>query len=137
MEPRLTILTIAVDDLERSLRFYRDGLGFPTDGIIGTEFEYGAVVFFELQGGLRLALWPRSSVARDTALPQAPASPTEFTLGHNVASREEVDATMAQAERAGATVVKPAQGTFYGGYSGYFMDPDQHLWEVVFYQEPA
>lgn len=131
MLPRITVLTLGVDDLERSLRFYRDGLGFATDGIVGTEFEYGAVVFIDLEGGLRLALWPRSSIAHDSGIPQGPASPTEFTLGHNVASREEVDAVMRQARAAGAHVVKEAGDTFWGGYAGYFQDPDGHLWEVV------
>jgi uncharacterized protein len=131
MKPRLTMITLGVDDLERALRFYRDGLGLRTDGIIGTEFEYGAVAFFDLQAGLKLAVWPRKSIARDSGLPLAGPSVTEFTLGHNVSSRAEVDAVMKQAEDAGAVVVKPAQDTFWGGYGGYFQDPDQHLWEVV------
>jgi uncharacterized protein len=131
MKPRITVLTLGVDDLERALRFYRDGLGFPTPGIVGTEFEHGAVAFIDLQAGLRLALWPRASLAHDTGLALAPASPTELSLGHNVASREEVDAVMARAAAAGARVVKPAQDTFWGGYAGYFQDPDGHLWEVV------
>ncbi len=131
MKPRVTVLTLGVDDLERSLRFYRDGLGLPTKGIIGEEFEYGAVVFFELQGGLRLALWPRKSIAHDTGLPVGPPSATELTLGHNVSSREEVDAVMRQAESAGAVIVKPAHDTFWGGYAGYFQDPDGHLWEAA------
>ena len=131
MRPRITVITVGVDDLERSLRFYRDGLGLPTEGITGTEFEHGAVAFFELQAGLMLAVWPRSSVAHDTGLPVGPRSATEFTLGHNVSSREEVDAVMAQAGAAGATIVKPAQDTFWGGYAGYFQDPDDHLWEVI------
>ena len=131
MRPRVTVLTLGVDDLERALAFYRDGLGWPTPGIIGTEFEHGAVAFFDLQNGIRLALWPRASVAHDTGLPLAPASATEMTLGHNVASREEVDAALAQAAKAGATIVKPAATTFWGGYGGYFQDPDGHVWEVV------
>ena len=131
MKPRITVITLGVDDLERAVRFYRDGLGLHTDGIIGQEFAHGAVAFFHLQAGLRLALWPRASLAHDTKLPLAPASPTELSLGHNVSSKAEVDAVMAQAQAAGATVVKPAQDTFWGGYGGYFQDPDQHLWEVV------
>lgn len=131
MRPQITVITIGVNDLERSLRFYRDGLGLPTDGIIGKEFEYGAVVFIPLQSGLRLALWPRKSIAHDTGLPQSPASPTEFTLGHNVGSKAEVDAVMRQAEKSGAAIVKSAKDTFWGGYAGYFQDPDGHLWEVV------
>lgn len=131
MKPRITVITIGVDDLERSLRFYRDGLGFATEGIIGQEFEYGAVVFIQLESGLRLALWPRKSIGHDTGLPAGAASPTEFTLGHNVASKAEVDAAMAQANKAGAHIVKAAHDTFYGGYAGYFQDPDGHLWEVA------
>jgi uncharacterized protein len=131
MKPRITFLTIGVDDLEVSVRFYRDGLGLPTDGIIGTEFEHGAVAFFPLQGGLRLALWPRASISHDTGIQETPRSPTEFTIAHNVASREAVDAVMAQAANAGARIVKPAGDTFYGGYAGYFQDPDDHVWEVA------
>ncbi len=131
MQPRITVITIGVDDLDRSLRFYRDGLGLSTEGIVGKEFEYGAVVFIPLQSGVRLALWPRKSIAHDTGLPLSPASSTEFTLGHNVSSKAEVDMVMAQAEQAGAVIVKPAQDTFWGGYAGYFQDPDGHLWEVV------
>lgn len=131
MEPRLTVLTLGVDDLHASVRFYRDGLGFPTDGVVGEEFEHGAVAFFDLQPGLRLALWPRASIAHDTGLPLGPASATELTLGHNVGSREAVDAAMARAAAAGARILKPAQDTFWGGYAGYFQDPDRHVWEVV------
>jgi len=131
MQPRITVITLAVEDLERALRFYRDGLGFDTEGIVGTEFEHGAVVFIDLQHGLKLALWPRSSLARDSGLPLTPPCPTSLSLGHNVASRAQVDAVMAQAAHAGARIVKPAQVTFWGGYAGYFQDPDQHLWEVV------
>jgi catechol 2,3-dioxygenase-like lactoylglutathione lyase family enzyme len=132
MEPRITVLTLGVDDLERAVAFYRDGLGFKTRGIVGTEFENGAVAFFELASGLKLALWPRKSLAADSGLQVQAPSATDFSLGHNVASKQEVDAAMQLAERAGATIVKPAQPTFYGGYAGYFQDPDGHLWEVVF-----
>ena len=131
MQPRVTFLTLGVSDLERSLAFYRDGLGLPSDGIVGQEFEYGAVAFFKIQGGLTLALWPRSSIARDSGLPLRPPSATDLTIGHNVGSREEVDAVMAQAECAGARIVKAAGQTFWGGYGGYFLDPDDHLWEVA------
>lgn len=131
MKPRITVITIGVDDLERALRFYRDGLGFKTEGIIGKEFEHGAVAFFDLQNGLMLAIWPRESISHDTGLPPGAQSQTEFTLGHNVSSKSEVDAVMEQARSAGAVIVKPAQDTFWGGYAGYFQDPDRHLWEVV------
>lgn len=131
MKPRVTVITLAVDDLERAVRFYRDGLGLATQGIIGTEFEHGAVAFLDLQPGLRLAVWPRDSLCHDTGLAAGVPSATEFTLGHNVMSRTEVDAVIAQAQAAGAVIVKPAQDTFWGGYAGYFQDPDGHLWEVV------
>ena len=131
MQPSITLITLAVDDLERSVRFYRDGLGLATEGIIGSEFEHGAVAFFELQAGLRLGLWPRTSLAHDSGLPVGAPNPTEFSLAHNVASRAEVGAVMAQASAAGAVIVKPAQDTFWGGHAGYFQDPDGHLWEVA------
>jgi hypothetical protein len=131
VKPRLSVITLGVEDLERAVRFYRDGLGLTTEGVVGSEFEHGAVAFFHLQPGLRLALWPRTSLAHDTGLPLSRPSATEFTLGHNVSSRGEVDAVMRQAEGAGAVVVKPARETFWGGYAGYFQDPDGHLWEVV------
>jgi uncharacterized protein len=131
MRPRITVITIGVDDLERSLKFYRDGLGLKTEGIVGNEFEHGAVAFFDLHDGVKLAIWPRKSLAHDTGLALGEPSATEFSLGHNVASKTEVDAVMEQARMAGALIVKLAQDTFWGGYSGYFQDPDQHLWEVV------
>jgi catechol 2,3-dioxygenase-like lactoylglutathione lyase family enzyme len=131
MKPRVTLITLGVDDLEKSLAFYRDGLGLQTPGIVGQEYAYGAVAFFDLQPGLKLAIWKRASIAHDTGLAEATPSPTEFTLAHNVRSREEVDEVMRQAEGAGATMVKSAGETFYGGYAGYFQDPDGHLWEVA------
>ncbi len=131
MTPRVSVLTLGVADLDRSLAFYRDGLGLPTEGIVGREFEHGAVAFFELSGGLKLAIWAQDDIAYDTGLSKTAISPTSFTIGHNVASRGEVDAVMAQARRAGAEVVKPPQDTFYGGYAGYFRDPSGHVWEVV------
>lgn len=131
MKPRITLLSLGVDDLERAVRFYRDGLGLQTQGIVGAEFEHGAVAFFDLQRGLKLALWPRKSIAYDTGMPLGRPSATEFTIGHNVGSKVEVDVVMDQAKNAGAAIVKPAQDTFWGGYAGYFQDPDGHLWEVA------
>lgn len=131
MKPRLSVLTLTVNDLERAVRFYRDGLGWKTEGIIGTEFEHGAVAFFDMQSGLRLALWPRTSLAHDTGLEIAEPASAAVTLGHNVRTAKEVDAVMAQALAAGATIIKPAQATFWGGYAGYFRDPEGHLWEIV------
>lgn len=108
MNPHITLLTLGVDDLER------------------------AVAFFNLQSGMKLAPWPRKSLSADSGLALQAPSATEFSIGHNVSSREEVDAMMLRAKRAGARIVKPAQPTFYGGYAGYFQDPDGHLWEVAF-----
>lgn len=135
MKPRITLITLGVDDLETSLAFYRDGLGLPTEGIVGKEFEHGAVAFFDLQHGLKLALWPRRSIAHDANLLLQPRSETDLTIGHNVASKEEVDAVMEQAKSAGAKIIKPAQETFWGGYAGYFQDPDDHVWEIAWNPE--
>jgi catechol 2,3-dioxygenase-like lactoylglutathione lyase family enzyme len=131
MKPRITLITLGVDDLERAVRFYRDGLGWNTGGIVGTGFEHGAVAFFDLHGGLRLALWPRASLAHDAGLPRSGNSPPGSSLAHNVASKAEVDAAMGEARKAGARIVKEAHDTFWGGYAGYFQDPDGHLWEVA------
>lgn len=131
MKPRISVFTIGVDDLERSLRFYRDGLGLPTQGIVGAEFEHGAVVFIDLQPKLKLALFPRGSLAHDAGVAAQPASATEFSIGHNVGSKVEVDDVMKQAKTAGAVIVRAAQDTFWGGYAGYFQDPDGHLWEIA------
>ena len=131
MQARISVITLGVLDLEASLHFYRDGLGFPSEGIMGEEFEYGAVAFIQLQPGLKLALWPQRSIQQDTGLEPSPICPTQMTLGHNVYSPLEVDQAMAQAERAGAKIIKPAHTTFYGGYAGYFQDPNGYLWEIV------
>lgn len=131
MKPRISVLTLGVDDLERTVAFYRDGLGLATEGIIGKEFEHGAVAFFDLQSELKLAVWAQDDIAHDTGLPRTARCPTGFTLGHNVSSKSEVDSVMERARKAGATVFKEAQDTFYGGYAGYFQDPDGHVWEIV------
>ena len=130
MKPRISVLTIGVNDLEESMKFYK-ALGLQTEGIIGKEFERGAVVLFNLKGGLILSLYPRNDIAWDAKIPLGPPSASEFTIGHLVNTKEEVDLVMKEAESAGATVVKPAQNTFWGGYGGYFQDPNGHLWEVA------
>jgi uncharacterized protein len=132
MKPRVSFITLGVDDLERAVAFYRDGLQLPTKGIVGTEFENGAVAFFNLQPGLKLALWPRRSLAADAGVALQTPSSTDFAIAHNVGSRYEVDQLLVLAVAAGARLTKPAQPTFYGGYAGYFLDPDGHLWEVAF-----
>jgi uncharacterized protein len=135
MKPWITFLTLGVDDLKRSLKFYRDGLGLKTRGIVGEEFEDGAIVFFDFRNNLRLALFPRKSLAKDAGISPTPASSTEFSIGHNVNTKKEVDLVMAQAKKCGAKIVKPAQKTFWGGYSGYFKDPDGHLWEIAWHPD--
>jgi catechol 2,3-dioxygenase-like lactoylglutathione lyase family enzyme len=131
MKARIKVITLGVGDLERSLAFYRDGMGLPTEGIVGTEFEDGAVVFFNLNDDLVLALYPRAALAKDAKTATGPTGAPAFALGHNVGSKPEVDAVMQQAKNAGATIADPAHDRFWGGYSGYFQDPDGHLWEVA------
>jgi catechol 2,3-dioxygenase-like lactoylglutathione lyase family enzyme len=134
MHPSIKVLTLGVADLERALTFYRDGLGLETEGIFGTEFENGAVVFFNLSGGLILALWPFESMANVTGLtiePPGPADTPRFSIGHNVRTEEEVGAILVAAERAGATFIDPPQTRPWGGTSGHFRDPDGHLWEIA------
>ncbi len=131
MRPRIKVITLAVSDLDESLAFYRDGLGLPTRGIVGTEFEDGAVVFFNMNDGLILALYPKAALAKDAKVSATPPSPAEFSIGHIVASKQEVDAVVEQAEQAGATITDPPHDRFWGGYSGYFQDLDGHLWEIA------
>ena len=130
MKPQLSVLTLGVDDLGESMRFYKK-LGWRTEGVIGKEFEHGSVVMFNLKGGLILALYQRKDLAWDAKVSLGERSATEFSIGHNVNGKVEVDEIMKQAENAGAKIVKKAQPAFWGGYSGYFQDPDGHLWEVV------
>ena len=129
MEQRLNVVTLAVADLERALAFYRDGLGLESAGVTGTQFAGddtnpdGAVVMFHLDAELILALYPRSELAKDAEIPPGPAQSGEFSLGHLVANRADVDALLLQAEKAGATVTRPHDRP-WGIYSGYFRDPD-------------
>ena len=141
MQPRISVITLAVDDLERALRFYRDGLGLQSPGIVATEFvgdannASGAVVMFDLADGLILALYPRTELAKDAAVPYAPAKTGEFSVGQLVGNKDEVDAVLAAAAAAGATVTDPARERPWGIYSGYFRDPDGHLWEIIWNPE--
>lgn len=131
MKPRISVITLGVTDLKRSVTFYHGGLGLPTQGIMGQEFEHGAVAFFDLSSGLKLALWEQADIAHDSGLPMQPISSTALTIGHNVMRKKEVARILEEAARAGARIVKPAQDTFWGGHAGYFCDPDGHLWEIV------
>ena len=135
MRPRISIITLGVDDLERALTFYRDGLGLPTRGIVGTEYPYGAVVFFDLENGQKLAVWSRKDMAHEAKVPLGPRSATECSLGHLVHSIAEVDALIDQARQAGAVVTDPPHDAFWGGYTGSFQDPDGHLWEIAWIPE--
>jgi uncharacterized protein len=136
VEPRVDVITLAVEDLERALRFYRDGLGFESRGVIGTQWTdeesgaHGAVAVFKFDSGLLLSLYPRSDLAKDAAIPAGPARPGEFSLGQLVQSRAEVDEVIAKAEAAGAAVTTPRDRP-WGIYSGYFRDLDGHLWEII------
>ena len=135
MEPRIHVITLGVTDLERSLAFYR-ALGLESPGVIGTQFvgdettPGGAAVMFALGGGLTLSLYGREDLAKDAAVPLS-APPAQFSLGHLVDSKEEVDALLAQAVAAGATVTDEPHDRAWGIYSGYFRDPDGHLWEII------
>ena len=137
MRPRIHVITLAVADLDRALTFYRDGMGFPTEGLIGTEFQGdqdtpdGTTAVFQLGGGLMLSIYPRSELAKDASVPLTGAKPGEFSIGHAVAARTEVDEVIVQAKAAGAAVTDPPHDRPWGIYSGYFQDPDGHLWEVI------
>lgn len=132
MESRFTVLTLGVDDLEKAYDFYHNGLQLESQGIVGQEFEHGAVAFFDLKNGIKLALWARNDLAWDSGLKKDKRSATEFSIGYNTRKKGEVDEIMALAKKAGARITKPAQDTFWGGYAGYFQDPDGHLWEVLY-----
>ena len=137
MKPHLSVVTLAVNDLEKSLVFYRDGLGLPTKGIVATQFKgtetepAGAVAFFELKGGLILALYPRTELAKDSRLDNTAASSLEFSLGQIVGSKKAVDELLQKAEAAGATITDRPHDRPWGIYSGYFKDLDGHLWEII------
>ncbi len=137
MDARIEVVTLAVSDLDRGLAFYRDGLGLESRGILGTEFvgddvvPAGALALFELRGGLLLALYPRTELAKDANIDLGPPKTGEFSLGHAVSSKREVDALLARAEAAGAALTDQPHDRPWGIYSGYFRDPDGHLWEVL------
>jgi catechol 2,3-dioxygenase-like lactoylglutathione lyase family enzyme len=137
MDAKVDVITLAVADLRQSLAFYRDGLGLQTSGVIGTEWEgdeiepAGAVVMFELRGGLIICLYPRSELAKDANVSFGPPKTGEFSIGQLVSSKAEVDAVLAQAQAAGATLTDQPHDRPWGIYSGYFRDPDGHLWEVI------
>jgi catechol 2,3-dioxygenase-like lactoylglutathione lyase family enzyme len=136
MEPRVNVITLAVDDLERALVFYRDGLGLQTKGVVASDLvdektgAAGAIVIFELENGLLLTLYPRTDLAKDAAIPAGPPQIGEFSLGQLVASGAEVDRILKQAAAAGAVVTPPHERP-WGIYSGYLRDPDGHLWEII------
>jgi catechol 2,3-dioxygenase-like lactoylglutathione lyase family enzyme len=136
MEARLDVITLAVDDLDRALVFYRDGLGLPTNGVVATDLvdektgAAGAIVIFKLESGLLLSLYPRTELAKDAAIPTGPPHSGEFSVGQLVGSRANVDTILERAGAAGAVVTPPHERP-WGTYSGYFRDPDGHLWEII------
>ena len=135
MEHRIDVITLAVGDLERALAFYREGLGLESPGLDGRVSDdstpAGAVAMFRLDRGLVLALYPRNELAKDARIPSGPAQSGEFSLGHLVQNRAEVDALIARAQEAGATITDEPHDRAWGIYSGYFRDPDGHLWEII------
>jgi uncharacterized protein len=137
MRAKIFFITLAVADLPASLAFYRDGLGWPTEGIVGEEFHDevtgadGTIAFVKLEDGVLLGLYERSNLAKDAGLPVGPASSTEFSLGIPATSQAEVDELLQLAEAAGATLTAPAHLRPFGVYSGYFADPDGHLFEIA------
>jgi catechol 2,3-dioxygenase-like lactoylglutathione lyase family enzyme len=137
MDPRIHVITLAVSDLDRALEFYRDGLGLETPGVVGTEFTgdestpAGDIAMFQLADGLVLALYPRSELAKDANVPLGPPTSGGFSLGHMVHSRAEVDALLERARASGATLTDQPHDRAWGIYSGYFRDPDGHLWEII------
>ena len=132
MESRFTVLTLGVDNLEKSFKFYHEGLGLASKGIVGKEFEHGEIAFFDLKNGITLALYSKDNLAWDSRLKKESSSSTEFSIGYNSRTEAEVDSILEQAKKAGARITRPAQKTFWGGYSGYFQDPDGHLWEIAY-----
>jgi catechol 2,3-dioxygenase-like lactoylglutathione lyase family enzyme len=136
MEPRIHVITLAVSDLDRALAFYR-ALGLQSAGVIGTEFAgddtnpSGSAAMFELDGGLMLALYPRTELAKDANVPFGPPKAGEFSIGQLVAGKADVDALLAKAEAAGATLTDEPHERPWGIYSGYFRDLDGHLWEII------
>ena len=143
MDARIDVITLAVRDLDRALAFYRDGLGLESRGVVATEFvgndttPAGAIAMFELRGGLILAIYPRTELAKDANVSLGPPKTGEFSIGHLVGSKSEVDDLLAQAEKAGAVLTDQAHDRPWGIYSGYFRDPDGHLWEIIWNQRLA
>ena len=137
MKPEVHVITLAVGDLDRALRFYREGLGLQSEGIIATEFQRdersgaGAIAMFRLKGGLILSIYPRAELAHDAKVPLMPPTSGEFSIGQLVDSRDAVDATLSLAQAAGATITDKPHDRPFGVYSGYFKDPDGHLWEII------
>lgn len=132
MQPHISYITLGVSDLARSVAFYRDAFGWPTEGIVGAQYSLGAVAFFKLTNGITFALWPRESIAADAGISAGQGDQSSLLLAHNVDSIAAVDHIMAHLATVGATIQKPAQSLFWGGYGGLIADPDGHLWEIVY-----
>jgi catechol 2,3-dioxygenase-like lactoylglutathione lyase family enzyme len=138
MEPRINVITLAVDDLGRALDFYRNGLGLESDGVVGKEFHddhsgaEGAIAMFHLAGGMVLTVYPRSELAKDAGVPFGSSRSGEFSLGHAVGTRDEVDTLLTHAATVGGKILDNPRERPWGIYSGYFQDPDGHLWEIMY-----
>lgn len=136
MRPRFDVITLGVASLERSLAFYRDGLGWQSDGVVGTEFDddltgaNGAIAFLPLDNGIQIALYERDNLAKDAQISSGPSGPPQFSLIHQVGSREDVDRVLGEAVAAGGRLTAPPHMRPFGFYSGYVQDPDDHLWEI-------
>ena len=131
MRPAISVITLTVEDLDRAVHFYRDGLGWPTPGVVGRDLPNGAVAFFQLQGGLQLALWPRRSLLAETSLPDPGGTGGRVLISHNVSAAEQVQTVLDRAMSAGGRCVRKPHEACWGGRVAYFADPDEHLWEVV------
>jgi uncharacterized protein len=133
LKPRINFINLTVGNLEKAVRFYRDGLGWPTRGILGSEFHDdssgadGTIAFFELQNGLMFGLYERTNLAKDASVPAGPPSSVEFSLGYATRIKEEVDMVLNKAEKSGAILTHPPRERHWGVYSGYFKDLDGHL----------
>jgi catechol 2,3-dioxygenase-like lactoylglutathione lyase family enzyme len=141
VDARIDVITLGVDDLERALTFYREGLGLDSPGVVGTQWAgdeatpAGAVAMFQLQNGTMLSLYPRSELGKDANTDLGTSETSQFSIGQLVPSREAVDQVLAQAQAAGATLTDSAHDRPWGIYSGYFRDPDGHLWEIIYHPQ--
>lgn len=135
MKPQVAVITLGVENLQRSLTFYRDGMGLLSKGIKREGYQQREVVMLDMQSGLKLALLHRDTLSLQTGILRTSPNSSAFSLSHIVSSKMAVYILMDHVERAGATIVKAAGNTQWGGYAGYFQDPDGHTWEIAWDEE--